>query len=155
MVGSCTCSGSTIHAFISHGGGELWQITWWWLQKRWDNLWKQWDIIYKEHPFFSENKLCPVGLAVSPFQASSTTFSSLTQDSAAAALMPSQTISMSALRPDLLEEVKNVLIPLKKIKIQHDQIIGKGTFLRAIAIHLLVHYFPFFLHLIVHSHPKS
>ncbi|XP_077054260.1 macrophage-stimulating protein receptor isoform X2 [Siphateles boraxobius] len=68
------------------------------------------------------------GLAVSPFQASSTTFSSLTMDSAAAPLMPPQTISMSALRPDLLEEVKNVLIPPKKVKIQHDQIIGKGHF---------------------------
>lgn len=77
-------------------------------------------------------------------------------DSAAAPLMPSQMISMSSLRPDLLEEVKNVLIPPKKVKIQYDQIIGKGTFLRAIAIYLiLVHYFPFFLHLIVHSHPKS
>ncbi|KAK7155634.1 hypothetical protein R3I93_010318 [Phoxinus phoxinus] len=68
------------------------------------------------------------GLVVSPFQASSRTFSSFTMDSAAAPLMPSPTISMSALRPDLLEEVKNVLIPPKKVKIQNDQIIGKGHF---------------------------
>ncbi|CAM4627323.1 unnamed protein product [Leuciscus chuanchicus] len=68
------------------------------------------------------------GLVGSPFQALSTTLSSLTMDSAAAPLMPSQTISMSALRPDLLEEVKNVLIPPKKVKIQYDQIIGKGHF---------------------------
>uniref|UniRef100_A0A673FPP7 receptor protein-tyrosine kinase n=1 Tax=Sinocyclocheilus rhinocerous TaxID=307959 RepID=A0A673FPP7_9TELE len=72
------------------------------------------------------------GLTVSPFQGSSTTFSSLpyagTMDSAVAPLIQSQAISMSALRPDLLEEVKNVLIPHNKVKIQHDQIIGKGHF---------------------------
>uniref|UniRef100_A0A8C1G8Y8 receptor protein-tyrosine kinase n=1 Tax=Cyprinus carpio TaxID=7962 RepID=A0A8C1G8Y8_CYPCA len=45
-----------------------------------------------------------------------------------APLIQSQAISMSALRPDLLEEVKNVLIPHNKVKIQHDQIIGKGHF---------------------------
>uniref|UniRef100_A0A673FR31 receptor protein-tyrosine kinase n=1 Tax=Sinocyclocheilus rhinocerous TaxID=307959 RepID=A0A673FR31_9TELE len=71
-------------------------------------------------------------LTVSPFQGSSTTFSSLpyagTMDSAVAPLIQSQAISMSALRPDLLEEVKNVLIPHNKVKIQHDQIIGKGHF---------------------------
>uniref|UniRef100_A0A671Q1Z9 receptor protein-tyrosine kinase n=1 Tax=Sinocyclocheilus anshuiensis TaxID=1608454 RepID=A0A671Q1Z9_9TELE len=71
-------------------------------------------------------------LTASPFQGSSTTFSSLpyagSMDSAAAPLIQSQTISMSALRPDLLEEVKNVLIPHNKVKIQHDQIIGKGHF---------------------------
>ncbi|XP_016314091.1 macrophage-stimulating protein receptor-like isoform X2 [Sinocyclocheilus anshuiensis] len=72
------------------------------------------------------------GLTVSPFQGSSTTFSSLpyagSMDSAVAPLIQSQAISMSALRPDLLEEVKNVLIPHNKVKIQHDQIIGKGHF---------------------------
>uniref|UniRef100_A0A671NQL2 Macrophage-stimulating protein receptor-like n=1 Tax=Sinocyclocheilus anshuiensis TaxID=1608454 RepID=A0A671NQL2_9TELE len=71
-------------------------------------------------------------LTVSPFQGSSTTFSSLpyagSMDSAVAPLIQSQAISMSALRPDLLEEVKNVLIPHNKVKIQHDQIIGKGHF---------------------------
>ncbi|XP_042614643.1 macrophage-stimulating protein receptor-like isoform X2 [Cyprinus carpio] len=72
------------------------------------------------------------GLTASPFQGLRTTSSSLlyagSMDSAAAALIQSQTISMSALRPDLLEEVKNVLIPHNKVKIQHDQIIGKGHF---------------------------
>ncbi|RXN03813.1 macrophage-stimulating receptor-like isoform X1 [Labeo rohita] len=72
------------------------------------------------------------GLTVSTFQGSSTTFSSLpyagSMDSAAAPLIQPQTISVSALRPDLLEEVKNVLIPHNKVKIQHDQIIGKGHF---------------------------
>lgn len=71
-------------------------------------------------------------------------------DSAAAPLIQTQAISMSALRPDLLEEVKNVLIPHNKVKIQHDQIIGKGTYLWAMAIHFdLLHcFFSFF---IVHS----
>ncbi|KAK2889442.1 hypothetical protein Q8A67_014817 [Cirrhinus molitorella] len=72
------------------------------------------------------------GMTVSTFQGSNTTFSSLpyagSMDSAAAPLMQSQTISVSALRPDLLEEVKNVLISHNKVKIQHDQIIGKGHF---------------------------
>uniref|UniRef100_A0A672QEH9 receptor protein-tyrosine kinase n=1 Tax=Sinocyclocheilus grahami TaxID=75366 RepID=A0A672QEH9_SINGR len=71
-------------------------------------------------------------LTVSPLQGSSTTFSSVpyagSMDSAVAPLIQSQAISMSALRPDLLEEVKNVLIPHNKVKIQHDQIIGKGHF---------------------------
>lgn len=93
--------------------------------------------------------MCPVGLTVSPFQGSITTFSSLpyagSMDSAAAPLIQSQAISMSALRPDLLEEVKNVLIPHNKVKVQHDQIIGKGTYLWAMAIHLdLLHCFSLF-----------
>lgn len=71
------------------------------------------------------------GLSVSPFHGSGTTFTSLpyagSMDSAAAPLMRRQ-VSMSALRPDLLEEVKNVLISPDKIKIQHEQIIGKGHF---------------------------
>lgn len=98
--------------------------------------------------------MCPVGLTVSPFQGSSTTFSSLlyagSMDSAAAPLIQTQAISMSALRPDLLEEVKNVLIPHNKVKIQHDQIIGKGTYLWAMAIHFdLLHCFFSFLEYIL------
>lgn len=48
-------------------------------------------------------------------------------DPAAIPLVSTQTISLSALRPELLEEVKDVLISPEQLSIQQDDIIGKGT----------------------------
>lgn len=42
-------------------------------------------------------------------------------------LMPRDNTSMVSLNPDLLEEVKNVLIPANMLRIEDSQIIGKGT----------------------------
>lgn len=41
-------------------------------------------------------------------------------------LMPRDNISMVSLNSDLLEEVKNVLIPADMLRIEDSQIIGKG-----------------------------
>ncbi|XP_060775266.1 macrophage-stimulating protein receptor isoform X2 [Neoarius graeffei] len=49
-------------------------------------------------------------------------------DPATLPLVSPQTISLSALRPELLEEVKDVLIPPEQLNIQQDDIIGKGHF---------------------------
>ncbi|XP_053539574.1 macrophage-stimulating protein receptor isoform X2 [Ictalurus punctatus] len=49
-------------------------------------------------------------------------------DPAAIPLVSTQTISLSALRPELLEEVKDVLISPEQLSIQQDDIIGKGHF---------------------------
>ncbi|XP_036956723.1 macrophage-stimulating protein receptor-like [Acanthopagrus latus] len=49
-------------------------------------------------------------------------------DHLAIPLMPRDNISMVSLSSDLLEEVKNVLIPAEMLRIEDSQIIGKGHF---------------------------
>lgn len=41
-------------------------------------------------------------------------------------LLPCDRISMVNLNPDLLEEVKNVLIPPDALRVEESQVIGKG-----------------------------
>lgn len=85
---------------------------------------------YYRHNFISSG-FCHLDLSIGTSRGSGIAFSGLMYasgvDPAALPLVSPQNVSLSALRTELLEEVKDVLIPPEQLKIQHDDIIGKGT----------------------------
>ncbi|KAM6980712.1 macrophage-stimulating protein receptor [Aplochiton taeniatus] len=49
-------------------------------------------------------------------------------DPLAVPLMAPDSVSLATMRPELLQEVKDVLLPADRLKVQQDQVIGKGHF---------------------------